>query len=164
MRLKEMSVQVKDECGQLEKLCRILALHDVDIKALTLVETAQGGGIVKLIVSRLQESIDLLKGAGFEVDLEDIVVVEMVDKPGGLLSILQAVREAGINIKHIYTSLSHQSNQALAIFRFADNDAAVELFRRKGITMLTDTTIRRGDGAFEERDLEDHIGCEIFPL
>jgi hypothetical protein len=68
--------------------------------------------------------------------VNDVVAVEIEDKPGSLARLLKPLTEANINVVFMYAHIRFSSGNAVMIFRFSDNDKAIEALRANGIKLL----------------------------
>mgnify|MGYP006282496109 CR=1 FL=1 len=97
----QLSVFLKNRPGELRKVTQMLADNKIDIRALTVAETADYG-ILRLIVNKPEECYKLLQSKNFLVGKTDILAVEMADHPGGLHKIASVFGDAGVNIEYMY--------------------------------------------------------------
>jgi len=63
------------------------------------------------------------------------------DRPGGLASVLQPLREAGVNVEYMYAFVEKATDKAVVIFRFEDADRALGVLAKAGISVLPAQTI-----------------------
>jgi hypothetical protein len=136
MKLEQISVFLENRSGRLAEITGILARHAVNIRALSLADTADFG-ILRLIVDRPDLATQVLKDAGFTVGHTAMVALEIPDRPGGLWTILTALEAAGLNVEYMYAFVQKASENAVIIFRFDDPDRAAEVLRGTGVRVLT---------------------------
>lgn len=135
MRVQQISVFLENRAGRLAELLRRLGQADVNIRALSLVDTADFG-VLRLIVSDLDKGVRALRAAGLTVSLTDVLVVEVPDAPGGLAGVLKVLGEAGINVEYLYTFVIRTKDQAFVAMHVANIDGATAILRRAGIHAL----------------------------
>lgn len=132
MKLKQLSVFIENQPGQLTHPCRILAEAGMNIIGLSLADTEQFG-VLRFIVREWDTAKELLERAGCVVKVTEMVAVEVADRPGGLLDILEILESSGINVEYMY-ALGNTSESAVAFaFRFEDAEAAIRCLQSKGI-------------------------------
>ena len=85
MRIKQVSVFVENECGRLEAILEALQREKINIRALSVSETAEFG-IVRMILDNPEEGIQALRQAGFTTRIDWMLSAQIPDVPGGLLS------------------------------------------------------------------------------
>ena len=68
--------------------------------------------------------------------VNDVVAAEIEDKPGSLARILQPLLAANVQVVYTYAFIGFSQNKAVMIFRFSDNDKAVEVLQAYGVKLL----------------------------
>jgi hypothetical protein len=74
---------------------------------------------------------------GFTVGKTDVLAVEVVDKTGGLATVLKSLHSAGINVEYMYAFVNKSGENAVLIFRFEKMDEAIEVLLKDGFTLLS---------------------------
>jgi hypothetical protein len=135
MFVKQLSVFIENRSGRLSAATQALAEKGINILALSLADTADFG-ILRMIVSDADAGRAALKEAGFTVVSNEVLAVEVEDRPGGLHTILEALQEKDINVEYMYAFSSVKTHRAALIFRFEDNAAAIEALQDAGFSVL----------------------------
>ena len=67
-----------------------------------------------------------------------LLAVEIADVPGSLASVLYLFRESQVNIEYMYAlaGTGGSSDKAVMVFRFSDNDRAIEILLAHRIKLL----------------------------
>ena len=97
----QLSVFLRNKSGELSKITQMMADKGIDMRALTIAETADYG-ILRLIVNKPEECYNLLQSQGILVGKTEIMAIEMPDKPGALNWIAKVLGDAGVNIEYMY--------------------------------------------------------------
>lgn len=97
----QLSIFVRNTPGQLMQITSLLAKNNIQIRALTVAETADYG-ILRIIVNDPEKCFEILKKNNVLVGKTEVLAVEMEDKPGGLDKIAQILGNNGINIEYLY--------------------------------------------------------------
>jgi hypothetical protein len=163
--IKQLNVKLENKHGALMKCVVLLAENGVDMKALEVTERGSGEhGEVHLIASNLSRAAEALEGAGFEFELEDVLVAEMDDRVGGLASILTALGEHEINIRYLYAFVGRVRGKSLAVFNVDNLAEAESVLKRASIPTLSREKIESDGAAGEERisHVEDHFGKDFI--
>ena len=124
MKVEQISIFMENKAGRLAQITRILGDAGVNIRALSLADTADFG-ILRLLVSDNQKAVDSLKENGFTVNLTEVVAIQVPDEPGGLADFLTLIGENEINIEYLYAH--RRGDNAVIIFRFNDLEKAREV-------------------------------------
>ena len=104
------------------------------MKAMTVSETADKG-LLRMVVDKTDEAIKLLKKQNYLVVVEDVLAVEIPERPGGLYDIAEILGEHDINIEYIYSSTLVKA-ESLIVLKVDKIEKAIEVFKRKKIKML----------------------------
>jgi hypothetical protein len=146
MKIQQLSLFLENKPGRLAEPCRLLAAAGVNIRTLSLADTAQFG-ILRLIVSDWRKAADLYKESGYAFTTTEVLAVEVPDRPGGLAGILEIFENSDVNIEYMYAVAFGRENRAVLIFRFDKPDAAIARLREAGIGVLDSVEIYNGGPA-----------------
>jgi hypothetical protein len=135
MKVEQISIFLENKSGRLAEVTGILAAAGVNIRALSLADTAEFG-ILRLIVDQNDQAKQALKDGGFTVGKTEVVALEVPDRPGGLAQILRALDVAGINVEYMYAFVQRSGDNAILIVRFEKPDTAIEALKRAGVRVL----------------------------
>jgi hypothetical protein len=140
MRVEQIAVFLENKSGRLAEITRILAENEINIRALSVADTADFG-ILRLIVDKVDLAKEVLRAGGFTVGKTNVVAVEVPDRSGGLAGVLKVVNEVGLNVEYMYAFVNRSGANAVLIFRFDDMDKAIEVLQGNGFTLLTGAQI-----------------------
>jgi len=135
MKLTQISVFLENRKGRLYDVCSLLGNHDINIRALTIAESPEFG-ILRLVVDKPKDAVDILKRKGFIAKLTDIVAVEVDDKPGGLARVLRVLYDNSVNVEYMYGFVEKFSDRALLVFRFDSPDKAIVILKKNKINIV----------------------------
>ena len=107
----------------------------INLRGLNLVDTGAFGQL-RLLVSDVAKTRRILMEMQMPAFVNEVVAVEIEDKPGQLARLLVPLGEAGINIKYTYAFVAFSPGKAVMIFRFNDNDRAIEVLEKAGAKLL----------------------------
>lgn len=125
---KQFSVSLANKPGQLAKLCRTLAKGKVNIKAISVVESADCG-LVRFIPGCGGAAKKALKGAKIDAVVSEVVAVRLPNKPGVLAKTAAKMAKAGVNISYVYGSTNPDSKKALCVFGVDNVKKAAKVLR-----------------------------------
>ncbi len=140
MRVEQIAVFLENKSGRLAEITRILAENNINIRALSVADTADFG-ILRLIVDKVDRAKEVLRAGGFTVGKTNVVAVEVPDRSGGLAGVLKTVTAAGLNVEYMYAFVNKSGANAVLIFRFDEMDKAIEVLQQNGFTLLTGADI-----------------------
>ena len=136
MTIEQLSVFVENKPGKLVEALEILAQAGIDLRALSLADTADFG-ILRIIADKPLDALNALQNAGYLVRSNDVIPVSVSDKPGGLAAVLRILADAGIDVEYTYAFVAHARDKAYVILRVADNNAAVRILTANGFSLLS---------------------------
>ncbi len=135
MKLNQISVFLENKPGQLQTACQTLADANINIMTLSLADTKQFG-VLHLIVAEWERAAAAFKQAGFISSVNEVLAVEVADRPGGLVEVLKVIEKAGLNVEYMYAFTFGDKGKAALIFRFSDPDAAIEKLKAGGVNII----------------------------
>ena len=141
MKIKQISVAIENIKGSLYEITSALGDAGVNIRAINLVETVDFGTI-RLIVSDITTTLRVLKEMHMPVHLDEVLAVELDDRPGSLANFLKIIVDADISVGHMYAIIGSASGKAIMLFNFDDIDKAIEVSQKNGINLLTSKELR----------------------
>jgi hypothetical protein len=142
MKLKQISVQIENSQDRLYEFTRALGDEGINLRALTLVDTGNFGDL-RVLVSDTSAARQILMKKDIPDRVDNVVAVQMEDKPGQLADLLERLMTAGIKIKYGYALAGMDSGKAIMIFRFDDNDKAIEVLTQKEVHLMDLATFNK---------------------
>jgi len=135
MGIKQISVFLENNAGRLAEVTRVLADAGINLRALSIADTADFG-ILRLIVDKCNEALEALNGAGFTTRISDVIAVEIEDRPGSLARVLDLFRKTMVNIEYLYASLEGKAGKAVVIFKLGDHAKGSQILKENSISMI----------------------------
>jgi len=136
MSVYQISVFLENRAGQLAEITKDLAEHNVDLRAISIAETADYG-ILRLIVDDTVQASAVLQDHEYVYSMTPVLVVPVSDAIGGLAPVLEILAEAHIDIEYMYSLFTHQEGKAYMVFRTSDEKTFLEQLAANGITPST---------------------------
>jgi hypothetical protein len=135
MKLKQIVVSIENAAGRLSEVTEALGSAGINLRALNLVDTGAFGQL-RLLVSDVATARRVLMKLQIPAYVNEVVAAEIEDKPGSLARLLKPLTEANIIVVFMYAFVTMASGKAVMIFRFSDNDRAIEILQSNGINLL----------------------------
>ncbi|HHY87169.1 MAG TPA: ACT domain-containing protein [Verrucomicrobia bacterium] len=132
MRWKQLSVFLENKPGALSEPCRLLAGAQINIRTFSLADTREFG-ILRMVVDDPDKARRLLRRHGFAVRVNDVLVIEVPDRPGELAAILDGLDGSGINVKYGYGFTVDGQGKGVLVFAFDDPDKALSILKKKRV-------------------------------
>jgi hypothetical protein len=135
MKLKQIVVSIENSPGRLLEVTEALGNAGINLRALNLVDTGAFGQL-RLLVSDVAKARQILMEMQVSAFVNEVVAAEILDEPGSLARLLKPLRDANINVIFMYAFIGFSQGKAVMIFRFSDNDKAVEILEKSGQRLL----------------------------
>ncbi len=136
MNVNQISVFLENRRGQLAEITHLLADNKVDLRAISIAETADYG-ILRMIVDDADRAASILLGNGNILTMTPVLVVGVPDEPSSLSNVLAYIAEGEVDIEYMYSLFTHANGKAYMVFRVANEDALRDLLASHGIEPVT---------------------------
>lgn len=130
--LRQVSVFLENQPGKLAEVLRRLADAGVNLRTLSLAETERFG-IARMIVDDPDAAVTALSDLGVTTMVVDVLAVEVPNRPGGLLEIVEVFARAGVNVRYVYAEMGGSSDRAVLIMRLDPSDRALQVLVDAGV-------------------------------
>ena len=142
MFIKQLSVFVENKQGALSKITSLLSDNGVNMRAVSIADT-QDFGILRVIVDDIDKAADALKLNNVIIKVNNVIGVELSDKPGALASVLALLTEGGVNVEYMYAFVTPGNrDSAYLVLRARHNDKAEQILNENNIKMLSEADIK----------------------
>ena len=132
MIIKQISVFLENVSGRLAEVTKILAAGQVNLRAMTIADTADFG-ILRIITAHPDKAAEVLTRAGFMAKQTDVLAVEVEDRPGGLAHVLEIFSKNKVNIEYMYASLERSQDKAVIVIKVEDVQRGVKIVEENGL-------------------------------
>ena len=137
MAIRQLSIFLENRKGRLETVAKILADNQINIRGLSVADTAEFG-ILRLIVEKVDAAEAVLRNAGVVLHINEVTAVEVNRQPGGLAKVLALLNKADINVEYMYALAQPESANPVMILRFDDPKTAREALKNGGCRLLNE--------------------------
>ncbi len=128
VKVKQVAIATKDRVGLMAEVSGALAGAKVNIQAVCAYGMEDKAHVIMLTDSNAKAKRALSKLGG-EVTEDDVVLIEMADKPGELQKVTDKVAAAGINVWYVYGSAGSKT-RSLLVMATEDNAKAVRVINK----------------------------------
>jgi hypothetical protein len=125
-KVMQVSVFSENKPGRIEKITKIFAQENINILAISITST-NSFGIIKLLVDKCDLAYEKLKQNGFSVTVNEVLAIEMKDRPGGLYEVSHILSQRGINIENAYVYVADSRAKAFLLVEVKDIENAKQL-------------------------------------
>ena len=137
----QVSIFLENKLGHLQQVTSVLKAASINIRSMHLNHTANGWGILSLVVSDPLIACKLLDEQGISSALREIVALKMNDKPGGLDDLLKALVKAKINFTNASGRVVHDGDLAIFVLDVEDISGARTKLEEVGLEIVPDQII-----------------------
>ena len=120
MNIHQISVFLENRTGQLAEITRLLADNGIDLRAISIAETADYG-LARMIVDDSHKASKILLEHGDILSMTPVWAVEVPDRPGGLAQVLGVLAEAHVDVEYMYSLFTHREGSAYMVMRVSDD-------------------------------------------
>ena len=135
MTIKQISIFIENKGGTLIKVLEILSKNGIQIIASTVADT-KDYGIYRVLCDKPAEAYLVLKEAGINAQLTDVIALGIDDTPGKAAEALRNISAAGVRILYMYSFLWKQ--KGVLVFRTDNNEKASETIVLNKLAFLTE--------------------------
>jgi len=122
--ISELYVLLNDRPGSIGDLARVLKKKKISIHAIGLfIDTA------RLHVSDPDLALKSIQDQGYQVELREVLLVDVPNKPGVLMELAQKLGNAGININHLYGVMGEKQARGKLILEVDNKQLALDIFK-----------------------------------
>ena len=132
----QISVFLENRAGQFAEITGILAKNDVDLRAISIAETADYG-VLRIIVDNAEKATAILMQHGYLMSMTPVLVIAVPDQPGGVATVLATLAEGDLDIEYRYSLFTHKEGKSYIVFRVAEAEKFINLLNTHGITPCT---------------------------
>ena len=135
MSIHQISVFLENRTGQLAQITRLLAEHNIDIRAISIAETADYG-VARMIVDDSRKASDILLQHGDILSMTPVWAVEVPDRPAGLAELLAVLAEKCVDVEYMYSLFTHRDGMAYMVLRISNEAAFTTALAGTGIRVV----------------------------
>ena len=136
MNIHQISVFLENRAGQLAEITRLLAEAHVDIRAISIAETADYG-LARMIVDDSYKASAILLQHGDILSMTPVWAVEVPDRPAGLSELLTVLAEAHVDVEYMYSLFTHKEGHAYMVLRISDEPRFLSTLGDHRIKVMT---------------------------
>ena len=136
MAVNQISVFLENRTGKLAEITGLLAENKINLRAISIAETADYG-VLRIIADDSEKATNVLLNSGNIINMNPVTVVAVPDKPAGLSELLNMLAQSNVSIEYMYSLFTHQNDKAYMFFRVTDYENFIELLNANGLTPVS---------------------------
>ena len=112
--MKEFRVFVADRPGELARVTEALSMAAVNIRAIAS-ESKHDASFLRVVTQDVATTEKALTNAGLKYELNEILNLELLDRPGELAKVSRRLARSGIDVQSIYILGSKNGRTEIAL-------------------------------------------------
>lgn len=134
--VREVAIQIPNKPGALSNIIELLGSNGIYALGLSISVSGNHGNL-RLVTSDPSRTQNILESSGFSVSMNDRIVAEIPQQPGGLNAVIKPLKLAGVNLENIYylQGLFATLNRPLLVLAVDDNSKAFEALSQDWIKL-----------------------------
>jgi len=136
MKLKQLSIFLENAPGRLYEATQAFGEAGINLRSLCISDTSDFG-VLRILVSDVARARRVVMEKQLPARIDDVVAAEIDDVPGSLARVLKPFKESRVNVEYMYALAGGTSGKAVMVFRFSDNDRAIEILKRNHVRLLS---------------------------
>ncbi len=118
----QLNVKLENEVGSVARLCRDLANNGINLLALSAPDTTAKRGLIRLLVVNPELARVKVAKLGYSFTVEEVLYVEIRNRPGSLAKAMEKLSRAGINVRYTYATAFRKAQKSGAVIAVAEKD------------------------------------------
>lgn len=135
MNIHQISVFLENRVGQLAEITNLLADNGINLRAISIAETADYG-LARLIVDDYKKASSILHDHGDMISVTKVWAVAVPDEPAGLATLLNVLAKSHVDVAYMYSLFTHGSGCAYMVLRISDEEAFLAAAENSGIRLV----------------------------
>lgn len=117
---------MENKPGHLSRICSTLAEADINIFAMSVHDTVDHA-IVRLIVDNPNKALVILEDEGVYTITQDVVVLNIDNRPGIISMVAKKLYHADINIEYAYCTATKNQEFGCLVIKTKDAEQTLEI-------------------------------------
>ncbi len=126
--VKQLSVFIQNRAGKIASIVKALSDAGIDIRALSIADTADFG-ILRMLVSDVEAAKTTLSKQNCIVSVNEVALVAVPDEPGGLSHVLELMAEECVDIEYMYSLIQRDKEKAYMVLRVSDEEKLIQMLK-----------------------------------
>ena len=136
MNIHQITVFLENRSGQLAEITKLLAESGVDIRAISIAETADYG-LARMIVDDSHKASAILLEHGDILSMTPVWAVEVPDRPAGLAELLAVLSNAQVDVEYMYSLFTHKDGCAYMVMKVSNEPKFLNALGQHNVKLMT---------------------------
>ena len=121
---RQLAIFMENRPGMLARTCQALAQADINILALSILDTVDHA-IIRMLVDKPKEAEQVLSRMHAMVQCHDVVFMDVPNQVGALAKVAERLAAAGINLEYAYCTTPTGNTTGAIVLRTNDLEATI---------------------------------------
>ncbi|MEI8349226.1 MAG: hypothetical protein WCI77_03640 [Candidatus Omnitrophota bacterium] len=122
---EEIILTMENKVGALEVIAKLVTDAGINLRGIS-AYVIDNKAMFRIIASDNAKAKDILKKAG-TIQTKEVIIVDVPDEIGQLQVLATKLKDAGIDLTHIYGTTSKPHQSAIIVFASNNNNKALEV-------------------------------------
>ena len=136
MQDEQITIPIASKIIDLARVSSYLAENGINIRTMHLTDSNKHC-LLRLIVNDTDKACQILRQNNFSADISNVIVVEVMDKPGGLATVLDIIKSENVEIDYLYALFQRSGECGLMILESTSSDDIVSRLTKAGLRILS---------------------------
>lgn len=134
--VKEVAIQITNKPGALSNIIELLGSNGIYALGLSISVSGNHGNL-SLVTSDPTRTQNILESFGFSVSMNNRIVAEIPQQPGGLNAVIKPLKLAGVNLENMYylQGVFATLSRPLLVLAVDDNEKAFQALSQDWIKL-----------------------------
>ena len=128
-RIKQIVITAEDRPGMLSTVTQLIAGENINIEAIKAFVDSKGKANFYIVTADNQKALSVLGSGGLLGREEEVLALELENKPGVLGKMASRLKEKKVNLLYCYGTVGQAGGSARFIMKAENNDQAIEALR-----------------------------------
>lgn len=138
MIIKQLSIFLENKTGRLADISEILGDAGINMSAFSMADSSDFG-ILRLVVSDPDKSLQVLKDKGFSVRLTDVLCLNTPNEPAALAKAMRILKDGDVEIEYMYAFSLGES--AVSVIKPQNIDKCISLLQEHKLELLASSSL-----------------------
>ncbi|MFH1656016.1 MAG: ACT domain-containing protein [Candidatus Omnitrophota bacterium] len=126
--VKQLNITTQDKPGMLAEVSDAIASQGINIEAIC-AYVMEGKAIFYVVTKNNTKVKQTLTAKGWQVEEEDVVMVDLENKPGALSQLSVKLKAKNVNLRYCYGSACSSTCPCVFVVKADDNNKALEALK-----------------------------------
>lgn len=136
MQVEQITVSIASKISDLARVSSYLAKNGINIRTMHLTDSSNNC-LLRLIVNDTNKACQILQENDFTTNISNVIAVEVMDKPGGLATVLDIIKSENVEIDYLYALFQRSGECGLMILEGSTSEDIIDKLTKAGLRILS---------------------------